>query len=97
MRRYYRGAIGALLVYDITKYQTFDNVKTSWLRELQTHADPAMSVMLVGNKSDMAHLKAVTTEEAREFAERRGFAFTETSALSGERVDRAFQNMLTGH
>merc|ERR1712196_420918 len=92
---YYRGAVGALLVYDITKHLTFDDVRTIWLTELQNNADPNIVVMLVGNKSDLRHLRDVTTEEAREFAQKHNLSFIETSALGGENVDKAFQNILT--
>ena len=64
---YYRGAVGALLVYDISKGQTYDNV-TRWLKELRDHADANIVIMLVGNKSDLRHLRAVPTEEAKQFA-----------------------------
>lgn len=64
---YYRGAVGALLVYDISKHQTYDNV-TRWLKELRDHADANIVIMLVGNKSDLRHLRAVPTEEAKQFA-----------------------------
>jgi Ras-related protein Rab-11A len=64
---YYRGAVGALLVYDISKQQTYDNV-TRWLKELRDHADSNIVIMLVGNKSDLRHLRAVPTEEAKKFA-----------------------------
>lgn len=64
---YYRGAVGALLVYDITKKQTFDNAER-WLNELREHADQEIVILLVGNKSDLRHIRAVTTEEARDFA-----------------------------
>jgi Ras-related protein Rab-11A len=64
---YYRGAVGALLVYDISKQQTFENV-TRWLKELRDHADSNIVIMLVGNKSDLRHLRAVPTEEAKAFA-----------------------------
>ena len=64
---YYRGAVGALLVYDISKHQTYDNV-TRWLKELRDHADSNIVIMLVGNKSDLRHLRAVPTEEAKQFA-----------------------------
>lgn len=64
---YYRGAVGALLVYDIAKYATYENV-TRWLKELRDHADSNIVVMLVGNKSDLRHLRAVPTEEAKQFA-----------------------------
>jgi Ras-related protein Rab-11A len=64
---YYRGAVGALLVYDISKHQTYDNV-TRWLKELRDHADSNIVIMLVGNKSDLRHLRAVPTEDAKQFA-----------------------------
>jgi len=64
---YYRGAVGALLVYDISKHQTYENV-TRWLKELRDHADSNIVIMLVGNKSDLRHLRAVPTEEAKSFA-----------------------------
>lgn len=64
---YYRGAVGALLVYDISKHQTYENV-TRWLKELRAHADANIVIMLVGNKSDLRHLRAVPTDEAKAFA-----------------------------
>ena len=65
--RYYRGAVGALLVYDIAKHATYINVMR-WLKELRDHADSNIVIMLVGNKSDLKHLRAVPTEEAKTFA-----------------------------
>lgn len=64
---YYRGAVGALLVYDISKQITYDNV-TRWLKELRDHADNNIVIMLVGNKSDLRHLRAVPTEDSKNFA-----------------------------
>lgn len=92
--RYYRGAVGALLVYDITKHVTFENVER-WLKELRDHADANTVIMLVGNKSDLRHLRAVSTEEAMAFAEKNNLAFIETSALEATGVDTAFQRILT--
>ncbi|KAE8903800.1 Ras-related protein [Phytophthora fragariae] len=91
---YYRGAVGALLVYDITKHGTFENVER-WLKELRDHADANTVIMLVGNKSDLRHLRAVSTEEAMAFAEKNNLAFIETSALEATGVDTAFQRILT--
>ena len=65
--RYYRGAVGALLVYDIAKHLTYENVER-WLKELRDHADTNIVIMLVGNKSDLRHLRAVPTDEAKAFA-----------------------------
>merc|ERR1711907_532162 len=77
---YYRGAVGALLVYDITKQSTFESVKTMWLDELKQNADANIIIMLVGNKKDLGHIRDVTTEEARNFAEKNQLSFIETSA-----------------
>ena len=65
--RYYRGAVGALLVYDIAKHLTYENAER-WLKELQDHADSNIVIMLVGNKSDLRHLRAVPTDEAKAFS-----------------------------
>ncbi|KAH9404080.1 Ras- protein Rab-11A, partial [Tyrophagus putrescentiae] len=91
---YYRGAVGALLVYDIAKHLTYENVER-WLRELRDHADQNIVIMLVGNKSDLRHLRAVPTDEARAFAERNNLSFIETSALDSTNVEAAFQQILT--
>jgi len=91
---YYRGAVGALLVYDIAKNVTFKNVER-WLTELRENAAPNIAIMLVGNKSDLRHLREVPTETAKEFAEKNNLSFIETSALESTNVELAFQNILT--
>ncbi|XP_039972995.1 RAB11a, member RAS oncogene family, like [Xiphias gladius] len=91
---YYRGAVGALLVYDIAKHLTYENAER-WLKELQDHADNNIVIMLVGNKSDLRHLRAVPTDEAKAFAEKHGLSFLETSALDSSNVELAFQTILT--
>ncbi|KAF9577599.1 hypothetical protein BGW38_007096 [Lunasporangiospora selenospora] len=91
---YYRGAVGALLVYDIAKLETFQNLER-WLRELREHTSPSIVIMLVGNKSDLKHLRAVSTEDAKAFAEKNNLLFLETSALDGTNVEAAFTQVLT--
>jgi len=91
---YYRGAVGALLVYDIAKHLTYENVER-WLRELRDHADANIVIMLVGNKSDLRHLRAVPTDESKAFAEKNNLSFIETSALDSTNVETAFHNILT--
>nr|QKY15278.1 ras-related protein RIC2 (RIC2) [Polytomella parva] len=91
---YYRGAVGALVVYDITKGVTFANVER-WLKELRDHADANTVIMLVGNKSDLKHLRDVPTDLAQKFSAEQGLSFIETSALESTNVDRAFQQILT--
>uniref|UniRef100_A0A3P8T5E3 Ras-related protein Rab-25 n=1 Tax=Amphiprion percula TaxID=161767 RepID=A0A3P8T5E3_AMPPE len=92
---YYRGAVGALLVYDISKHLTYESAER-WLKELYDHADPHIVVMLVGNKSDLDSLRTVPTDEARDFADKRGLMFMETSALDSTNVEAAFNEVLTG-
>ncbi|XP_077455408.1 ras-related protein Rab-25b [Stigmatopora argus] len=90
---YYRGAVGALLVYDITKQLTYESVER-WLKELFDHADPHIVVMLVGNKSDLDSERSVPSEEAKDFADKNGLFFLETSALSSTNVEAAFNTVL---
>lgn len=66
---YYRNAVGALLVYDITKYSTFQNIER-WFAELREHAECNISVLLVGNKSDLRQSRAVSFDEASSYAKK---------------------------
>ncbi|KAI3680761.1 hypothetical protein L6452_35537 [Arctium lappa] len=91
---YYRGTVGALIVYDITRKVTFENVER-WLRELREHTDQNIVIMLVGNKADLHHLRAVQTDEAKAFSERENVFFMETSALEALNVENAFTEVLT--
>ncbi|XP_072996118.1 ras-related protein Rab11C-like [Typha latifolia] len=91
---YYRGAVGALLVYDITKKQNFDNI-LRWLRELRDHADANIVIMMVGNKSDLHHLRSVSEDDAQVLAEKEGLSFLETSALEAFNIEKAFQTILS--
>lgn len=101
-RSYFRGASGALLVFDITRRNTFASV-TSWLHDLRQIAEDDIVVVLVGNKCDLAssstvsgdsdapNKRQVTREEAEEWCkENRVMQYVETSAKSGENVERAF-------
>ncbi|KAJ8540392.1 hypothetical protein K7X08_030311 [Anisodus acutangulus] len=90
---YYRGAVGALLVYDISRRLTFDNIGR-WLNELQTHSDMNVVIILVGNKSDLKDAREVTTAEGKALAEAKGLFFIETSALDSSNVTSAFQTVV---
>ncbi|KAH8857319.1 Ras-related protein isoform 1 [Schistosoma japonicum] len=90
---YYRGAVGALLVYDVCVLQSFRNLEI-WLKELNDHAEKNIVVMLVGNKCDLRHLRSVGTEDARFFAQQQGLSFIETSALDSTNVEEAFCQIL---
>jgi len=95
-RSYFRGASGALLVFDITRPSTFASV-TQWLRDLRQIADEGIVVVLVGNKSDLVgdgadvNQKRVTRQEAENWCRMNDVVrYVETSAKSGEGVERAF-------
>eukprot|EP01123_Difflugia_compressa_P001093 TRINITY_DN1124_c0_g1_i2.p1 TRINITY_DN1124_c0_g1~~TRINITY_DN1124_c0_g1_i2.p1 ORF type:complete len:239 (+),score=45.00 TRINITY_DN1124_c0_g1_i2:99-719(+) len=92
---YYRSAVGAMLVYDIVAKETFDNIER-WLQELRQHADTNIVIMLVGNKSDMRHVREVPTERAEIFYKENGLAaFVETSAKDNENVEFAFEKLIS--
>merc|ERR1711991_669541 len=88
-RSYYRGAQGALLVFDITKRSSFAHLQ-SWLEEVRRQGTDNMSVLVVGNKSDLAADRQVSREEAEEFAATNGLKYIETSAKTADNVDAAF-------
>ena len=82
-------------MYDIAKHLTYENMEL-WLKELRDHADSNIVIMLVGNKCDLRHLRAVPTDEAKAYAEKNTLSFIETSALDSPNVEAAFHNILTG-
>ncbi|KAJ8440617.1 hypothetical protein Cgig2_031034 [Carnegiea gigantea] len=90
---YYRGALGAVVVYDITNRQSFNHV-TRWVEELRDRTDGSIVIMLVGNKADLSSQREVPTEQAVEFAKDQGLFFSETSALSGDNVEAAFFKLI---
>ncbi|CAH8572368.1 unnamed protein product [Schistosoma turkestanicum] len=88
-RSYYRGAAGALLVYDVTRRDTFNHL-ASWLQDARQHASPNMVITLVGNKCDLGARREVGQEEAEAFARENNLLFLETSAKTGANVEQAF-------
>lgn len=88
-RSYYRGAAGALLVYDISSRETY-NALTNWLTDARTLASPNIVIVLVGNKKDLDADREVTFMEASRFAQENELSFLETSALTGENVEEVF-------
>lgn len=88
-RSYYRGAAGALLVYDISSRETYNSL-TNWLTDARTLASPNIVIILIGNKKDLDNDREVTFLEASRFAQENELMFLETSALTGENVEEAF-------
>ena len=91
---YYKGAKGSLLVYDITNPKTFENIDR-WLSDLKVNGDENISVVLLGNKSDLEQDRIVYTQQGKEKAEFYKLAFMETSALNGNNIEKAFSELIT--
>merc|ERR1712086_205042 len=86
---YYRGAMGILLVYDVTDDKSFNNIRT-WMRNIEQHANEQVVKILLGNKCDMPDKKMVTWEQGNDLAKEYGIMFFETSAKTNVKVDEAF-------
>ncbi|KAF0707734.1 hypothetical protein AaE_013485 [Aphanomyces astaci] len=90
---YYRGAMGILLVYDVTDDHSFQNVR-NWMRQIQQHASPNVNKILVANKCDVDPSERVVSKEQGEaLAAEYGVQFFETSAKSNLHVDEAFRSI----
>ena len=90
---YYKGAQGCLLVYDITKKKSFDNID-KWYSELKSNSDEKIYTMLLGNKSDLGENREVSIEEAEKKAKNFNIAFMETSAYNGNNINKAFNELI---
>ena len=91
---YYKGSKGAFVVYDITKKDTFDSVD-KWIHDLKSTGDPKMTIMIIGNKLDLEHKREVLKEQGEEKARSFGCAFLETSAFSGDNIEKGFEMMIS--
>jgi small GTP-binding protein len=93
-RNYYRGAVGCLIVYDITNRSSFNNIE-KWVNDVKNYSqNDGIVMVLVGNKLDQQDARQVTTEEGQALAEKFKMRFVETSAKTGENVDHSFSNIL---
>ncbi|KAF8365275.1 rab-10 [Pristionchus pacificus] len=89
---YYRGAMGIMLVYDITNAKSFDNI-SKWLRNIDEHASEDVVKMLLGNKCDMADRRVVSKERGEKIAVDHSIRFLETSAKANINIDTAFYEL----
>ncbi len=90
---YYKGAKGAFVVYDITRKGSFDSID-KWISDLTAVADKKITIVVIGNKCDLEDQRQITKEQGEEKASKLEVAFMETSALSGENLDKAFEMMI---
>ena len=90
---YYKGAKGALIVFDLSSKNTFQNVE-KWYNEIKKTADPNINLILIGNKSDLKDKRQISTEEGENKAKEMNVAYLETSALNCDNVDKAFDALI---
>ena len=90
---YYKGAKGAFIVYDITRKNSFESID-KWINDVTAVADKKITIVLIGNKSDLEDQRQVTKEQGEDKANKLQVAFLETSAFSGENLEKAFQMMI---
>ena len=87
---YYRGAMGILLVYDVSDEKSFENVR-GWMRNIEQHASSSVNKILIGNKCDVSEEKrAITKARGQALADEFGIPFFETSAKARVSVEDAF-------
>jgi small GTP-binding protein len=89
---FYRGARGGLLVYDVTRRRTFLNIDT-WKDECFTSLGSNIPLVVVANKVDLENSRAVSQEEGEQYARKHDFLYVESSALTGENVEKAYANL----
>ncbi|KAM6112408.1 ras-related protein Rab-13 [Phoenicopterus ruber ruber] len=89
---YYRGAVGIILVYDITDEKSFENIQ-NWMKSIKENASAGVERLLIGNKCDMEGKRKVQRDEAEKLAKEHGIRFFETSAKSSVNVEEAFSTL----
>jgi GTPase SAR1 family protein len=87
-------ADGFVLTYDISNRPSFDHV-IGWMRDIKTRAPPDCDIVLCGNKSDLDNDRVVTYDEGKQLADEYGVQFFETSALTGQNVEKMFNALAT--
>ena len=91
-RSYYRDAAGVMLVFDISKRDSFDHL-TRWIKDIEIFSGKDANIILIGNKTDLENQRTVSTEEAIEFAKEYGIKYIETSAKNYDNTFESFKKL----
>lgn len=92
---YFQGCVGALLVYDVTRHNTFETINSKWLKDFRKYVKKEGTYILIGNKIDLKDERVVSTEDGEKYAKEIDASnFIETSAKYGENVEHAFSNLV---
>ena len=92
--QYYKKADGILLVYDITKKESFEEIKTYYLEQIKNNCKSNVKVVLLGNKTDLEKDREVKTEDGINFAVENGYEFMESSCLKNRTVADGFETLI---
>ena len=97
VKHYYKGANGVLLIYDITKRDTFEKLEF-WLEDLKENSDNLnnLFIYLIGNKNDMEEKREVSFQEATDFAKDKKLPYIEVSAKTGNNIKKLFDEVIKG-
>ncbi|MHA1301354.1 MAG: GTP-binding protein, partial [Candidatus Helarchaeota archaeon] len=90
---FYKGAVGALVVFDLTRYPTFNPSLIKWIKELWGYSGDKVPIVLIGNKIDLSNMRSVRKSDAKDFAEKVPCPYFETSAKEGQNVEDAFMEL----
>lgn len=92
---YFQGCVGALLVYDVTRHNTFETIDSKWLKDFKKYVKKEGTYILIGNKIDLNEERVVSNEDGERYAKQIDASdFIETSAKYGENVEQAFSNLV---
>ena len=94
-KAYFRNSVGALIVFDVTFRDSFDQVK-NWIKDLENLSSPNSYIILVGNKIDLSSDRVISEREAQDFAIRHGMIYIETSALQNKNISETFLKLSQG-
>ncbi|CAD8089982.1 unnamed protein product [Paramecium sonneborni] len=86
---YYRGALGALIVFDVTNSESFEALK-EWIKNARDFSKPSIQIIIVGNKIDLEKQRVISEESAKQFCQENDVQYVETSAATGYQVNEAF-------
>ncbi len=94
-KMFFQGVSGALFIYDITRHDTFSNIESKWLEDLNEYGENDLTYVLIGNKTDLQNSRNVSNEEGRKLADKiNAIDFIETSAKFGNNVEEAFKKIV---
>ena len=94
-KMFFQGVAGALFVYDATRDESFQNIESKWLKDLNEYSDQDLAYVLIGNKIDLESSRIISTEMGNELASKiKASDFVETSAKYGDNVEEAFKKLV---